>query len=579
MTGHKLRIATTRAFVSLLVAVLALVGLGGTAVAVAPTAPVLVGPADGASVTIPFTISWAPVSGAGGYNWELGNSSSFSTVLERNPVLLSGEATSEDVISGIPAGTYFWRVQAVSRDLEPGAWSPARSVVVTGSGPGVPGTATLNPPTSTQVRPFENNRFSWTAVPGAVSYILQESTDPSFPVGTRVRQVNLLGTSELVPMNSANQGSFQARVLAVNEDGLVGAPSNLVSFSVSDTNPLPAPPTLQGPANGTTSQLPLTLSWSHVPNHQDDGYQVQVSGSSAFTTVEKNYRTSDNRLIVPTLTAGNKFWRVRSQHGYNAGVEAYTAWSATGTFTVSPQPLSMGAVTFPEQKFSGGETRGSIEVTGLAPAGGITVTFSTDRPDLLPELPVSREIAAGTSSSQVLVYPTGAINSGRGMRVGYVTTPTPATVTATYNGTSATTTITVLPPKLNDTPLQLFPVKATGGADLLGIVDLEGGCFAGFCDGLAPPGGFQVSLSSSSPAAVVPATFTIEAARGGDQFPIRTNPVTKPTHVTITARGGGGTAIWVLTLTPAPEPASLGLLPASTTTTGSQGQIHIPLSE
>ncbi|MDQ1618519.1 MAG: hypothetical protein QOE19_1088, partial [Actinomycetota bacterium] len=221
MTGHKLRIATTRAFVSLLVAVLALVGLGGTAVAVAPTAPVLVGPADGASVTIPFTISWAPVSGAGGYNWELGNSSSFSTVLERNPVLLSGEATSEDVISGIPAGTYFWRVQAVSRDLEPGAWSPARSVVVTGSGPGVPGTATLNPPTSTQVRPFENNRFSWTAVPGAVSYILQESTDPSFPVGTRVRQVNLLGTSELVPMNSANQGSFQARVLAVNEDGLV----------------------------------------------------------------------------------------------------------------------------------------------------------------------------------------------------------------------------------------------------------------------------------------------------------------------------------------------------------------------
>ncbi len=99
------------------------------------------------------------------------------------------------------------------------------------------------------------------------------------------------------------------------------------------------------------------------------------------------------------------------------------------------------------------------------------------------------------------------------MRVGFVTTPTPVTVTATYNGTSASTTITIVPPKLNDTPFQLFPVKATGGADMLGIVDLEVGCFAGFCDGLAPPGGFLVNLSSSSPAATVPATMTIPGGR------------------------------------------------------------------
>ena len=31
-------------------------------------------------------------------------------------------------------------------------------------------------------------------------------------------------------------------------------------------------------------------------------------------------------------------------------------------------------------------------------------------------------------------------------------------------------------------------MKATGGDDLIGIVDLEVGCFAGICDGLAPPG-------------------------------------------------------------------------------------------
>lgn len=581
MTGHGVRTATRRALVAVLVTVLALVGLGDAALAAPPAVPVLLGPADGAGVSIPFPISWSPVSGAGGYDWEISGSSGFVPVLERNAVLLSGAATTDDVVSGLPTGTYFWRVRAVSSGLEPGAWSAARRVVVTGAGPGVPGSPTLDPPRdATRFHPFETITLSWSAVAGAVSYVLQESTDPSFPVDTRVRQVGILGTTERISLGSANQGAFQARVLAVDADGLMSAPSNLVGFSVSDTNPLPAPPTLLGPANGTTSRLPSTLSWSHVPNHQDDGYQVQISGSSSFATVERTFRSSENRLVVPTLTGGGKFWRVRSQHGYAGATEAYTAWSATGTFTVSAQPLAMSAVTFPAEKFSGGEARGTIDLTGLAPAGGVTVTFTTSHPALLPELPASRQIAAGTSSSQVLVAPTGATNSLRGMRVGFVTTPTPVTVTATatYNGTSASTTITLLPPRLNDTPLQLSPVKLTGGADTTGIVDLEVGCFAGFCDGLAPPGGFAVSVSSSSPAAVVPATFTIPAGAGGAGFPIRTTPVDRLTQVTIAARAGGVTASWTLTLTPAPQPDSLTLVPVSTTD-GSQGQVTIATSE
>ncbi len=574
-----MRLAARRACVTAFVTILALVGLVGTAAAVAPPAPVLQGPANGASVSIPFAISWAPVSGAGGYNWEVSRTSGFGSVIERNPVLLAGAATTDDMVSGLPAGTYFWRVQAVSRDVELGAWSTPRSVIVTGAGPGVPAAPALDlPHDATQFHPLETITFSWSSVPGAVSYILQESADPDFPVGDRARQVNLLGTTERVSLNSANQGSLQARVLAVNADGLVGPPSNPVSLSVSDTNPLPAAPALVAPANGTATQVPLTLSWGHVPNHQDDGYQLQVSSSSAFTTIEQSFRTASNSQIVPTLTPGNKFWRVRSQHGYSGATEAYTAWSATGTFSVTARPPAVGAVTFPTQKFSGGEARGSIDLTGPAPTGGATVALSTSHPALLPELPASRQVAVGSSSVNVLVAPTGFPNSLRSMRVGFVTTPTPVTVTATYNGTSASTTILLLPPTLNDTPLQLFPVQATGGAELLGIVDLEGGCFAGFCDGLAPPGGFQLNLSSSSPAAVVPPTFTIPAGAGGDSFPIRTNPVATRTIVTITARSGAATASWILILTPSPEPDSLKVVPA-TTSGGSQGQVLIPLSE
>src|SRR6478672_7894719 len=239
-----------------------------------------------ASVTIPLTISWSPVAGAGGYNWQLSLSSTFTTVAEKNPSLLVGQATTQDIVSGLANGTYFWRVQAVSTDVEPGAWSATRSFTVTGAGAGVPGTAVLNPPlNATKFHALENFTFTWSAVPGAVSYILQESTDPTFPVDTRVRQVSIPGPTTVLSFNSNTLGTYKARVIAVNASGLMGAPSNLVDFSVLDSNPLPAAPSLVAPSNGTSQQLPVTLSWTHVPNHQDLGYDLQISGNSSFSSI------------------------------------------------------------------------------------------------------------------------------------------------------------------------------------------------------------------------------------------------------------------------------------------------------
>jgi hypothetical protein len=314
-----------------------------------------------------------------------------------------------------------------------------------------------------------------------------------------------------------------------------------------------------------------------VANPQQHGYQVQISTNSSFSSVERSFGDiTDAALVVPTLTAGTKFWRVRSQHGYIGIDPAFTAWSATGSFTVPATAVRMGSVTFPSVKYSGGEARGSVALTGPAPADGAVVTFSTDRPDLLPELPDARDVAAGDSSAQILVFPNG-IFSMRGMRVGFVTAPTTVTVTATYNGTSASTPITLVPPRLNDTPLQQLAVKATGGTDMSGNVDLEGGCFGGFCDGLAPPGGFTASLSTSSPAATVPATVTIPAGAGGTGFLIRTSPVSTMTTITITARAGDAIAAWRITLTPPPPPDTFRLDPAETAG-DSRGIVTIPLS-
>jgi len=89
--GMRLRIRSVQTVVLGLVASVLVPGLDANlkaAVAAPPAAPSPVGPANGASVTIPLTISWSQVPDAGGYNWEISLTSSFATVLEHNLALL-----------------------------------------------------------------------------------------------------------------------------------------------------------------------------------------------------------------------------------------------------------------------------------------------------------------------------------------------------------------------------------------------------------------------------------------------------------------------------------------------------------
>src|SRR5215208_6896184 len=126
---------------------IALLVIGATARAAqaAPSAPAPLSPASGASLQIPFAISWSPVSDPAGivaYNWQVSSSSSFSPVI----LLDSTSGETQDTVSGLATGTYFWRVQAVNGSFVQGAWSAARSFVVTGTAAGAPGTPALADP-------------------------------------------------------------------------------------------------------------------------------------------------------------------------------------------------------------------------------------------------------------------------------------------------------------------------------------------------------------------------------------------------------------------------------------------------
>ena len=257
-----------------------------------------------------------------------------------------------------------------------------------------------------------------------------------------------------------------------------------------------------------------------------------------------------------SLTSGPKFWRVLSQHGLSSPTtNAVTAWSSTGRFTISSAPATPVSITIPGNpqpvEYSGAERRVDVQLTAGVPAGGATVALSSSHPALAP-LPATFTMPGTHAWAQLPI------------RFGQVTVPTLITLTATLNGVSASSQFTLRPPALNNETLQP-EVRATGGATMAGWVDLEGG-------GLAGPKGFEVRLSTNSPAASVPATVTIPAGVSGTGFSIQTSPVLTTTVVTITATDGTVTAQWPITLTPAPAPTSLLVRPMSTTS-GSQGVV------
>src|SRR5947209_12889879 len=125
-------------FVALLPLLLVALFGGARSAAAAPAAPTLVGPASGASVTEPFTLSWSAVAGTvAAYNWEVSTTSSFSAVVANGSTTTATQGT----VSGLPNGTYYWHADAYDGSVT-GPWSVARTFTITGANANAP-----SPPT------------------------------------------------------------------------------------------------------------------------------------------------------------------------------------------------------------------------------------------------------------------------------------------------------------------------------------------------------------------------------------------------------------------------------------------------
>src|ERR1043165_3718931 len=529
-------------FLTLSFTIILCLGAAAGSATAAPAAPSLVSPAGGAVVIEPSTISWTAVSDPSGivaYNWQVSSSSAFTSVLIQS----STNGATQDTVSGLADGTYFWRVQAVNGQFVQGAWSQPRSFTISGAG----GAPSLGPPQGySTFHPFEVMTFNWSAVPNAATYVLQYSTDSSFAVSTRGQFDNIPDTTFSFAIADP-EGNYFARVFAVDANGVFSAPSNVISFSVFYNNPLPPPPSPVAPVNNPTLTLPVTLEWTHVANPQPSGYEVQIARDSAFSSIE----VDDPQLNGPTrqilsLTAGPKFWRVRPAQGISSPTTAaVTAWSATGTFTISSAPAVPVSVTLAKNPFySGDKTFVAVQLTAGVGPGGATINLNSSNPGVVP-VPATITMPGNTAWMQFQ------------LQAGQVTTPTPVTITATLNSGSASAQFTLQPPSLKS--LTISPSSISRGAQPQGIVMLNG---------QAPAGGRVVTLTSNSPSVSPPASVVVAAGDFSASFPISSSTVTANTTATVTASYAGASAQAQVTLTPQQPPTSLTLSPTSTTGLG-----------
>lgn len=235
-----------------------------------------------------------------------------------------------------------------------------------------------------------------------------------------------------------------------------------------------------------------------------------------------------------------------------AGLLAACGSSAPSSPPPNSTPPTISALALNPPSVPGGQnSTATVTLSVAAPVGGSLVGVTVNAFGVT--IPPSVMVPAGATSAtfKILTPPVGST-----LTVG---------LTASLNGTSMQTTLTITPvTPLSVTALTINPTSVPSGNTAQGIVTLSAPAFVS---------GQPVDLISSSPLVVVPSPVIVGAGKTSLTFSVFTSTVTAPTMVTITANLNSSTQQASITLTlPAPLLSSLSLQPnpvvGGTATTG-----------
>ncbi|PYR49161.1 MAG: hypothetical protein DMF95_12720 [Acidobacteria bacterium] len=282
--------------------------------------------------------------------------------------------------------------------------------------------------------------------------------------------------------------------------------------------------------------------------------------------------TSSNPSAAPvpsTITMpGNTGWtQFQMQAGQVVAPTPVTLTATLNSGTASVhfivQPPSLKSLSITPSSMSGGSPAGGIVMlNGQAPPGGAVVSLSSNSP------------AASVPST--VTVPPGSFSAPFTVATSNVTASTPVTISASWNGVTVQSPITVIPGAA-PTSLTLFPATTIGGGP--GSVDGR----VTIASAVSFDQFFQVTSNNPAVLPFLSSSVQVPAFSTTGLIQILPTVVSVPTIVTISVTGGGVTRSANLTVNPAstpPPPATLSSFTVSPTSvvggTPATGTVTLP---
>lgn len=265
---------------------------------------------------------------------------------------------------------------------------------------------------------------------------------------------------------------------------------------------------------GSNSSAYLALTGTAPPSGVDIALSSNSSAVHVPSSVHVNGGASSVSFLITTSPVASTTTGTITANG--SGVVRTT------TLTVKPPVLSSISLA-PSTVLGSVHSTATVHLNGPAPSAGVTLTLSS------------------SSSKATLPH---TIHLGPGASVGTftvntlsVTSPTTATIKATFAGVSKTAALVINP--IQPVSVTLSPTSVKGGTSSHGTLTINGPAHAG---------GVTIPLTSSNSHAKVPATVHLNAGATSIGFTVTTTAVTANTTATIKATFSGVSKTGTLTV-------------------------------
>jgi hypothetical protein len=312
----------------------------GSMPAHALVAPILLFPANGATITgdeapplgIP-TFSWMPVTGATLYHIQVNNDIGFAGTMIVDKTTANPAYTPISV-KDFPDGTWYWRVR-VDRPTPASDWSTEWSYTKAWAGSIDNQPTLIAPSDGAAIDFYDDPIFSWSPVTGAAEYKVQFYTSP----GGWITPLSPISTVTLAtsyqPKAKLANGTYYWRVVPLDTAGQEGTSSAEGSFE-ADYNPAI---TLLEPANLSLVAFTPTFRWEAVRGVEI--YHLQYTTDSSFNSGITTINTP-NTTYTPVNSMPDDvdyYWRVSAESG--VAISDYSSiWQFEKTWNIAPVLLT-----------------------------------------------------------------------------------------------------------------------------------------------------------------------------------------------------------------------------------------------